>query len=92
MYLNNDEFLNDPKKIKARHASQLTDALMLQVSIPHGYGLVPYLAPGSTMNNHSALKRWVTNNVDLLEPVTASQVSHVAVELIEFLDEATNLI
>lgn len=91
MYLNNAEFLYDPKKIKARHAAQLTDALMIQVSIPHGYGLVPYLAPGSTLNNHSALKQWVVNNVDLLEPVTPGHVSQVALELISFLDEVTNV-
>lgn len=89
MYLNNAEFLYDPKKIKARHALQITDALMLKVSIPHGYGLVPYLAPGSTLNNHDALKMWVTNNVDLMEPVTAAYVSHIAAALIEYLNEAT---
>lgn len=89
MYLNNQTFLDTPEKIKARNARQLTDALMLRMQIPNNQSLVPYLSPGSSKTNKTALIDWVNQHVDLTEVVTPSLISHTAAELMVHLQALT---
>ena len=87
MYLDSQKFLNTREKTTARNAFQLTDALMLKMSVPAGSALVPYLAAGNARNNREAILKWVKQNVDLHQMITASLITEVAADLYNLLEE-----
>lgn len=88
MLINNHHFLNTPDRVQARHARQLSDAIALNLNVPDGSGLVPYLAPGEARNNREAIRLWVISRVDLMPTITPSIVEQSSVLLADTINSA----
>jgi hypothetical protein len=91
MLFNNHELLNSPNRIMARHARQLSDAIILNLHIPEGSGLVPYLAPGQAQSNREAIRLWVSSHVNLLPVITPTTVESSSQRLADEINRALDM-
>lgn len=91
MLLNNYRLLNTDKKVQARHARQLSDAIIMTLQIPDGSGLIPYLAPGQAQSNREAIRVWLVDHVDLLNTITPTVVESSSQRLANHLNNVINM-
>lgn len=91
MLLNNQALLNTPKNVQARHARQLSDAIVMTLQIPDGSGLIPYLAPGQAQSNREAVRIWLVDHVDLETTITPTIVESSSQRLASHLNNVIDM-